>query len=1015
MNKLLALGACLGLSLIASCGSSTPGAASTPVTPVTSAGRTFLIKPGANATNDMVAAMVQAAPGDLIQFDCGFFDLTQSFQLINTEDVHVKGCGKDQTVLSFRNADAAAGVLAVNVHGVTIEDLTVIDSGGNGVEFRGVDHGTIRRVRALWSSGGGRASADPVTAANYTENNYRRINIPCTDPPTRNPNSPENILLGDTTSPDYAMNPNTGRYAIYPVLSRNILIEDSEAVGASDAGIYVGQSNLVIFRNNRAAYNPFGYEIENDRSSEYADNLAECNTGGFLVYDLDGLTQYGDRSRMHGNVVRMNNSFNVAEHPGLVKEVPPGTGMITLGYDRIDVFDNEFSDNNTGAIIHISYALFPENQRPTDKRMDGFSEGVHIFRNKFINNGNSLPIPSTTDLRNQDLLRVFPLAIGLKNEAGCLLPQNVATCVAAGAVGLKGAHILWDGLVDQYNPDCPYPTDADGKPVPQDERGKPISGNQYPNPDCSYNAYKFDTALPSAPLITPDWFESCIDDDNTFEGGLVYANFHSTKGLEAVANSNIDPSDPTSVLSVLTALDPVALTEFASEFDMTRHKCVEQYGRNLPLLPPVVFEPFVLSGDYDPGPTAEQVAQLCNAAVGDGQANFGAARVDCPSLDQYHLFANPEDPTSAPNGGGVPFALTTKLFSDYAVKYRVAFVPPGTHAVYSDKASNGVDATLVFPVGTIIAKTFSFRDENAGTEVPVETRLLIKRVTSKGREHWDGAAYLWSTNDKGKRVANLTLGGATASVSWDYADVDSNAHNVGSTQNYLIPNRAQCLTCHSADDKEPGASPIGPKVRFLNRPYSSESRAATEQSRHEVAGRNQIEYWCAKGLLTGCPADLGVNPVTQIATKLERIPTFNKPGDSGAAPNSPEDIESRARAYLEVNCQHCHNPHGFAANTGFYLDSFRAVDGSYGICKQPTAAGAEGSGGRTYDIEPAASAKSILEFRIGPNATTPAARMPPLSRSVVHDEGHALIQQWIDQVIKADESKYPGSTSCAGQ
>ena len=1009
-----ALGICLALAIAACSGSSSLPATANPPGAGTASGRTFLIKPGSTATTDMVEAMVQAAPGDVIQFDCGFFDLTQTLQLINTEDVLVKGCGKDKTVLSFRSADAAQGILAVNVHGITVQDLTVVDSGGNGFEFRGVDHGTLRRVRALWSSGGGRASPDPITAANYAENSARRLNVPCTHPPTRNPNSPENVLLGDTTSPDYTMNPNTGRYGIYPVLSKNILIEESEAIGASDAGIYVGQSNTAIIRKNRAIYNPFGYEIENVRSGEYDSNLAECNTGGFLVYDLDGLTQYGDRTRMLNNIVRMNNSYNVAEHPGLVKEVPPGTGMITLGYDRIDVFDNQFIDNNTTAILHISYALFPAGSQPTDKRMDGYSEGVHIFRNKFVNNGNHLPLPSTVDLQNQDLLRVFPVLIGLKNQAGCLIPTNITTCVAAGAVGPKGAHIMWDGLVDAYKPDCPYPMDADGKPVPKDDRGKPISGNQYPNPTCTYNAYKFDTTAPGAPLIKPDWFESCIDDDNQFSGdSLRYADFHGTKGLEAVVNSNIDPSNPASVLSVLTALDPVALTQFASDFDMSPHACVARYGKNLPLLPPVVIPPFERSGDFDPGPTVEQVTQLCGASVPSGQANFGAAKVDCPTLDQYHLFSNLEDPTSTPNGGGVPFVLNTKLFSDYALKYRVAYIPPGTHAVYNDKASNGVDATAVFPVGTIIAKTFAFADE---TEVPMETRLLIKRVTSKGHEHWDGAAYMWSTDTAtGKRVAKLTLGGATAPASWDYADVDSGAHHVGSTQSYLIPNRAQCLTCHSATDKEPGASPIGPKVRFLNRPYASESKFVTEQSRHEVQGKNQIQYWCGKGLLAGCPGDLGVDPLTQIATKIERIPVFNKPGDSGFAPNSAQDIESRARAYLEVNCQHCHNPNGFAASTGFYLDSFRKVDGSYGICKQPTAAGAEGSGGRTYDIEPAAALKSILEFRIGPNATTPAARMPPLSRSVVHDEGHALIQQWIDQVVTADESKYPGSTSCAGK
>lgn len=109
---------------------------------------------------------------------------------------------------------------------------------------------------------------------------------------------------------------------------------------------------------------------------------------------------------------------------------------------------------------------------------------------------------------------------------------------------------------------------------------------------------------------------------------------------------------------------------------------------------------------------------------------------------------------------------------------------------------------------------------------------------------------------------------------------------------------------------------------------------------------------------------------------------------------------------------HCHNVHGFAASTGLYLNAAGPVGLPYGICKNPTAAGAEGTGGRHYDIYPADASKSIVDFRIGPDATSPAARMPPLARSKVHDEGHDLVAQWINTVIVADESKYPNSTSC---
>ncbi|WP_028007125.1 parallel beta-helix domain-containing protein [Solimonas flava] len=954
-------------------------------------GRTFKIAPGDSATRDMIAAMVQAAPGDVIEFGKGYYELTSSLQLTNTEDVLVKGAGKDETVLSFKHNNSPEGILAVNVHGFTVQDLTVLDTGGNGIELRGVNHGTLQRVRAMWSSGGGRESADPINATNYAS----RIEVPCTDPATQDPEDPQN-RFGDISSPDYTVSKKSGRYGIYPVASENILIEDAESVGASDAGIYVGQTNNAIIRKSRAAYNVFGFEIENVRGGEYDSNLAECNTGGFLIYDLDNLRQYGDRSLMHGNTARNNNTYNFTSG-GIVGNVPSGSGMITLSYDRIDIFNNTFENNNTAGIIHASYELFPEGMgRPSEKRIDWYTEGLHIYKNTFKNNGNHLPLPTLNDLTSFDVAKILLAIVGLKNQAACLKLGNIGQCLSSSLLNVRGAHIIWDGLLDTYDASCPYPKDANGNDVPKDERGKPLFTNEYPNPSCHYNKYKFDTSKAGAPRIKPDWF-SCIDDDNDFSAdSLKYANFHGTKGLE---------------LLIENKLDVRAILQFASDFDITPHKCMAQYGKNLEPLPAVVIPPFQRSGDYDPAPSEEEVAKLCKANVASGQVNFDAAKVNCPTLDQYHLFADAEDPTSTPNGGGVPYSLNSKLFSDYAVKYRVAYLPPGTKAVYRDGATDGANAVIVFPAGTIIAKTFSFADEANGTETPVETRLLIKRTDSKGRARWDGAAYIWTT-ENGKKVAKLALGGGTASVHWDTTDVDSGVHHTGDTQSYLIPHANQCLSCHSREDQEAGSAPIGPKVRFMNKPYRPESSRVTGQSRHAVAGVNQLQYWCSKGLLAGCPADLGVNE-QQVATKIERSPVFNKPGDAGFAANSAQDVEARARAWLEVNCQHCHNVRGFAASTGFYLDSLRKVDISYGICKRPTATGQEGNGGRSYDIHPANVADSIVEYRIGPNATTPAARMPPLARSVVDEEGHALIAQWIQNVIKADEAAYPGSTSCA--
>jgi uncharacterized repeat protein (TIGR03806 family) len=992
------------LSALAACGGGGGGGTTAGTGIQLGQGRTFLIKPGASATLVMKTAMIQAAPGDVIQFDCGFFDLTATLQLINTEAVTIKGCGKDKTVLSFRNNNAPEGILAVNVNGLLIEDLTVVDTGGNGLELRSVNHGTVRRVRALWSSGGGRKSTDPITAANAFvipegETKPRRLNVPCTHPATENPNAPESNPE-NTTSPDYTVSHESGRYGIYPVSSENILIEESESLGASDAGIYLGQSNNSIIKNSRAAYNVFGMEIENVSGGEYVGNIAECNTGGFLVYDTDGLAQYGDRSRMYQNISRNNNSYNFTES-GFVSNVPQGSGFITMAYDRVDIFDNDFYDNGFLGVAFVSYDVFPPGDRPGEKRIDLYDEGIHIFGNRFKNNGNGLAPPNTNDLQNEKFARFFPAMVGLKNQAACNQnPSDVDNCPPGDTY--RGAHIVWDGLLDEHDAACPYPVDADGKPVPHDERGKPLLTNRDPNPACHYNAYKFDLASAATPKPRkmPDWY-NCID-NNTFEEGLPYTNVHGTKGLEAVILAN--PDDPVATLDGVSQTDAEG---FAADFDIERHDCVAQYGKNLALLPPIVIEPFVPSGEFDPAPSDATVAQLCGAAVGAGEVNYGAAPVNCPTLDQYHLFSNPEDPTSTPNGTGVPFSLNTKLFSDYAVKYRVAYMPPGTKATWDTSRPN---STLAFPTGTIIAKTFSFRDEAANTETPVETRLLIKRVTSKGRARWDGLPYVWTT-EGGKKVAKLTLIGTELSASWDLHDVDSGAHYEGTTDKYLVPNIHQCQTCHSNTDKEGGASPIGLKVRNLNGAFRSESDTVTGQGTFkELAGKNQLQYWCSHGLIAGCP-DLGLSESTQVAAAVERVPIFNKPGD-GNATDSAKDIEARARSWLEVNCQHCHNDRGYAGTTGLFLDSRRVVDQTFGICKHPIATGTGGSNNRPVDIWPGDIAKSIMEFRIGTGATTNDARMPPLARSVVDVAGHALIAEWITNVVKVDESKYPNSTHC---
>jgi uncharacterized repeat protein (TIGR03806 family) len=305
-------------------------------------------------------------------------------------------------------------------------------------------------------------------------------------------------------------------------------------------------------------------------------------------------------------------------------------------------------------------------------------------------------------------------------------------------------------------------------------------------------------------------------------------------------------------------------------------------------------------------------------------------------------------------------------------------------------------------VGTVIAKSFAFPD--GAEEEIVETRLLIHRPASDGGSFWEGMAFRWETDELGNRSdARLAVAGGTASVTWNYEDPDPDvtASYVGSTPNYSIPHANQCGSCHINDDKQPGDAPIGPKVRLLNRPMDYGS-----------GPENQLQHWIDAGMLAGAPT-LTLD-TSRIATNVNRAPRFDVPGDAASIPTSEPgrlalmtageiDEELRVRAWFESNCAHCHNRDGLAQSTGVFFDIFRDVDLNYGICKSPTTAGSS-SGGRNFDIVPGAADGSIVSFRV--HSVDPSAQMPPIARSVRHDEAVALLDHWIDTIVDA---RYEGA------
>ena len=306
-------------------------------------------------------------------------------------------------------------------------------------------------------------------------------------------------------------------------------------------------------------------------------------------------------------------------------------------------------------------------------------------------------------------------------------------------------------------------------------------------------------------------------------------------------------------------------------------------------------------------------------------------------LSDYGLFADMAAAQPAP--GVVPYDLVNPLFSDHAQKHRFVFVPAGAAADYD--ASDVFD----FPVGTVLIKTFAFAPDMRTPEAGayrIETRLLIHKATG-----WAAFAYIW--NEAGTEAEYAPIGGRRAIET-------ISPSGTALTISYSVPNQNQCKTCHQAGD---ALSPIGPKARNLNRD-------------------GQLEDWVARGLLTGLGGDVPAEP---------------------AAFDVGLPVEARARAWLDVNCAHCHKPDGSASNSGLFLSSTETDPSKLGISKRPVAAG-RGAGSLFQVIVPGAPDRSILAYRMA--SVEPGVAMPELGRSVPDPEGLALVREWIAEMERPE-------------
>jgi len=340
---------------------------------------------------DLQTMLIMANDRDTIELPAGHFMFTRTLTMDGKSDITIRGKGMNETILSWKNqVEGAQGIQITNGQHILLEDFSVEDAKGDNVKVSDVNGITMRRVRSVWADG----------------------------PKTEN-----------------------GAYALYPVLCKNVLMEECIAMGSSDAGIYVGQSDSVIIRNNKAYWNVAGIESENSKWVEIYGNEAFENTGGILVFDLPGLTQYGHSTKVYKNKVRSNNFRNFAMKGNIVASIPPGSGMMVLATHGIEIFDNEFIDNTTVGIAIVSYELVAA-LNAGEQEQEASIGGVQSVDNRFREDSLYNAFPYDVNIHSNHFTNShwFP---SLSNDIGKLLLMESV---------FNPPDILYDGIDDPKQP-----------------------------------------------------------------------------------------------------------------------------------------------------------------------------------------------------------------------------------------------------------------------------------------------------------------------------------------------------------------------------------------------------------------------------------------------------------------------------------------------------------------------------------------------------------------------------------
>ena len=307
--------------------------------------KTITIYPSADPYTEIQEALILANPGDIVHISEGFYKLEDSLS-IDIDNLTLQGDGINKTILSFKDQMSGAQGLSVTSDGVTLQDFAVEDAKGDAIKVKGVHGISFIRVRTEWTNG------------------------------------PDEL---------------NGAYGLYPVESKNVLIDSCVAIGASDAGIYVGQSENIIVKNSRAEFNVAGIEIENSYYADVFDNHAENNTGGILVFDLPDIPQQGGHHvRVFRNKSINNNTDNFAPEGNIVGEVPRGTGIIIQANSHVEIFENDIGGNDTLNIAIVTYGYETE-----DENYYPHPRAIQVHNNRFTKSGNN------PDLETGELAKIL--------------------------------------------------------------------------------------------------------------------------------------------------------------------------------------------------------------------------------------------------------------------------------------------------------------------------------------------------------------------------------------------------------------------------------------------------------------------------------------------------------------------------------------------------------------------------------------------------------------------------------